>query len=442
MFAASVDAIRARTGFVIRGLLLLAVFSQAAHAQSSPGLSYGQVLTAGQINSLFASKQDVLPFSPLNRAGGTMSGKLQTAPSTINGAGFSVLPGIAPLAAANGDIWLTSSGLFVQVNGQAVQLLSSGNLGSLAAQNANNVAITGGTINGAVIGGTTPAAATFTTLAATGLTLSTPLPLTQGGCGATSALGCLTNLGLSGGTTGQVLTSNGAGTAPTFQPASPGAGAVRYDTTQGLTLAQQLQGRQNLGTRGSGILTKSAAYTVATTDAGKLIAASGTFALTLPSAASAGNGFAIEVANSGTGKVTLTPNGSDTISGLATLVVNRRESGVLVSDGTNWQVIGFSPVIISETLTETSFTRQWSTGRIEQGGTSVVTTNSGGQATVSYPLTFPTASVKPVITNGDSRVGTNTGAFTVASDSLSGFVLNAANNVNVTLRVNWRADGY
>lgn len=413
------------------------LFATAALSQSSPGLSYGQVLTAGQLNSFFASKQDVLTFQPLNRAGGTMSGKLQTAPSTINGSGFSILPGIAPSGASNGDLWLTSSGLFVQLNGQPAQLLSSVNLGTLAAQNANNVAITGGTINGTTIGGTTPAPGAFTAL-----TLGTPLALSQGGCGATSAYGCLTNLGLTGGTTGQVLTSNGTGTAPTFQPVSPGTGAVRYDTTQGLTLAQQLQGRQNLGTRGSGILTKSAAYTVATTDAGKLIAASGTFALTLPSAASAGNGFAIEVANTGTGKITLTPNGSDTISGLATLVVNRRESGVLVSDGTNWQVIGFSPVIIAETLTATSFTRQWSTGRIEQGGTSIVTTNSGGQATVSYPLTFPTASVKPVITNGDSTVGTNTGAFTVASDSLSGFVLNAANNVSVTLRVNWRADGY
>lgn len=351
------------------------------------------------------------------------------------------LSDLPSLAAARNNLGLgTAATLNV---GAVAGTVAAGNDGRIVGATQNSAAaITGGTINDTAIGSTTPAAATFTTLVANSLTLGTPLPLAQGGCGATSALGCLANLGLSGGTTGQVLTSNGAGTAPTFQPASPGTGAVRYDTTQGLTLAQQLQGRQNLGTRGSGILAKSAAYTVATTDAGKLIAASGTFALTLPSAASAGNGFAIEVANTGTGKITLTPNGSDTISGLATLVVNRRESGVLVSDGTNWQVIGFSPVIIAETLTATSFTRQWSTGRIEQGGTSIVTTNSGGQATVSYPLTFPTASVKPVITNGDSTVGTNTGAFTVASDSLSGFVLNAANNVSVTLRVNWRADGY
>lgn len=39
------------------------------------------------------------------------------------------------------------------------------NAAFFALRPANNVAITGGTINGAVIGGTTPAAATFTTLA-------------------------------------------------------------------------------------------------------------------------------------------------------------------------------------------------------------------------------------------------------------------------------------
>ena len=45
-----------------------------------------------------------------------------------------------------------------------------GVLGDMAQQNANAVAITGGAIDGATIGGTTPAAGTFTTLTATGQT--------------------------------------------------------------------------------------------------------------------------------------------------------------------------------------------------------------------------------------------------------------------------------
>lgn len=46
-------------------------------------------------------------------------------------------------------------------------------LGTLSTQNASNVAITGGTINGAVIGGSTPAAGTFTSVTTTTGTVST-----------------------------------------------------------------------------------------------------------------------------------------------------------------------------------------------------------------------------------------------------------------------------
>lgn len=41
-----------------------------------------------------------------------MSGRLVTSPSTINNAGLSIAPGIAPLSPVNGDIWATSAGLF------------------------------------------------------------------------------------------------------------------------------------------------------------------------------------------------------------------------------------------------------------------------------------------------------------------------------------------
>ena len=48
-----------------------------AFAQSSPGLITGQVPTAAQWNSYFAAKQDYQGFSPLNRAGGVMTGLLR-----------------------------------------------------------------------------------------------------------------------------------------------------------------------------------------------------------------------------------------------------------------------------------------------------------------------------------------------------------------------------
>jgi hypothetical protein len=217
---------------------------------------------------------------------------------------------------------------------------------------------------------------------------------------------------------------------------------MRLDGDGGYSLAAQLQGRQNIGARGAGILAKSAAYSVATADAGKLIAATGTWPLALPPAATAGNGFAIEVSNTGTGKITITPNGTDRIGGLATLVVNRRESGTLVSDGANWQAVGFSPVIIAESLSATSYYRQWSTGRIEQGGSSVVTTASNGTAAVAYPLAFPNVSYLPVITNGDNSAGNPVYPLAIAASTLTGFTIFAPNNGNVNLRINWRSDGY
>lgn len=105
-----------RAAIALMGCLL----SGSAIAQSSPGLTYGQVPTAGQWNGYFASKQDLLPYRPLNPAGGTLTGRLVTAPSTINAAGLNVPFGIAPSAPASGDIWTTSAGLFVRVNGVTV----------------------------------------------------------------------------------------------------------------------------------------------------------------------------------------------------------------------------------------------------------------------------------------------------------------------------------
>lgn len=83
-----------------------------------------------------------------------------TSPSTINGLSSYVLP-------AGQSITLTDP--------QGLNYLASQrtDLGSIVTQNANAVAVTGGTINGAVIGGSTPAAATVSSLKDTGITGST-----------------------------------------------------------------------------------------------------------------------------------------------------------------------------------------------------------------------------------------------------------------------------
>lgn len=98
----------------------LALSIGAAHAQTSPNLSYEQVLTPAQWNTLFANKQDVLGFSPVNSAGGVLTGRLVTAAPSGTTSGLSLTPGSTPGSPVSGDVWVTSVGMFVRVNGATV----------------------------------------------------------------------------------------------------------------------------------------------------------------------------------------------------------------------------------------------------------------------------------------------------------------------------------
>lgn len=65
----------------------------------------------------------------------------------------------------------------------------------------------------------------------------------------------------------------------------------------------------------------------------------GTF--TLPAAASVGIGWFITIKNNGSGILTVTPSGTDTIDGNATQQLQLTESISLVSNGTNWDSFGY-----------------------------------------------------------------------------------------------------
>jgi len=94
----------------------------------------------------------------------------------------------------------------------------------------NRLVVTTTGVNSTVVGATTPAAGTFTSLAATTLTLTNPLTVPNGGTGDNTfsanqvIIGGTTSTGalqqVSGGTSGYVLTSNGPTAAPTWQPES------------------------------------------------------------------------------------------------------------------------------------------------------------------------------------------------------------------------------
>lgn len=56
--------------------VLVTLLSFPVLAQSTPNFTYGQVPTVAQWNSYFAAKEDVLGYTPVNRAGDTMTGVL------------------------------------------------------------------------------------------------------------------------------------------------------------------------------------------------------------------------------------------------------------------------------------------------------------------------------------------------------------------------------
>lgn len=95
------------------------------------------------------------------------------------------------------------------------------------------------------------------------------------------------------------------------------------------------------------VIIKTSAYTVVSGDFGKLIAANptgGAFAITLPSAATIGDGSALlAIEHSGTtntNSVTITPDGSETIGGLSEYVLTGIGHTIMIaSDGADWHVV-------------------------------------------------------------------------------------------------------
>lgn len=98
----------------------------AAQAQSGCSIfTFKNVPTAGQWNDCLKTKQDSLGYQAVNQAGDSMTGRLSTIASTTFRSGFAIAPGVAPTTPVNGDIWLTSTGVFVRINGVTVGPLSA-----------------------------------------------------------------------------------------------------------------------------------------------------------------------------------------------------------------------------------------------------------------------------------------------------------------------------
>lgn len=91
-------------------------------------------LSASDLNNAFSSppvigstKPNAANFTNLNIEGSlSMVGVITTAASTTGSAGLVVNPGAVPVSPPNGAMWMTTSGLFIQVNGGTVGPLGTG----------------------------------------------------------------------------------------------------------------------------------------------------------------------------------------------------------------------------------------------------------------------------------------------------------------------------
>ncbi len=82
-------------------------------------------------------------------------------------------------------------------------------------------------------------------------------------------------------------------------------------------------------------------YTAGVTDRAKAyVWTGGLGTFTLPSAVTVGNDYFVSVRNGGTGDVTVTPQGLETVNGGATLTLQPGDSATLMTDGLNWYTLG------------------------------------------------------------------------------------------------------
>lgn len=89
-------------------------------------------------------------------------------------------------------------------------------------------------------------------------------------------------------------------------------------------------------TFGAAVLSKSANYIVTVNDRGRWIGVTGTSTITLPSAATVGDGFPLLVINLGSDVVTIDGDSSELINGALTLTLIEGDFALLNSNGTAW----------------------------------------------------------------------------------------------------------
>lgn len=208
----------------------------------------------------------------------------------------------------------------------------------------------------------------------------------------------------------------------------------------------------NNGPSGAGDLpyvAKTSAYTVLSTDKGKLIdCTSGTFTLSFSACATLGSDWATHIKNSGTGAITLDPNGAELINGTATYTLPPGTAMLLQCDGTTLRTVtvvptqlirykifdndtnGMMPASALEDITPPTFSTGLS-GLVNQcifGSSLFVAASNTAQSNVATSAdgevwtlrAMPSSKIWTISTNGSDKFIATVGGETTTAKSTNG----------------------
>jgi hypothetical protein len=298
--------------------------------------------------------------------GGTISGLGTPLPVASGGSGAATLTG-----------YLTGNGTSAYTASTTIPNTDITGLGTMSTQGADAVAITGGTANGLTIGASNPAAGIFTTLR---------FNSTLSANGST-------------GTSGQVLTSNGA-SAPTWQSIA-GSGTVTSVDVSGGTTGLTTSGGP---VTGAGTITLAGTLAIANggtgaTSAANALTALGAYPATNPS------GFGVGTVTS-VAAITLGTTGTDLSSSVAT--------------GTTTPVITLNVPTASAANRGVLSAADWTTFNNKGAGTITSVTGtapvvSSGGTTPAISMAAANTTTNGYLTSTDWNTFNNKGAGTVTS---------------------------
>jgi len=223
-----------------------------------------------------------------------------------------------------------------------------------------------------------------------------------------------------------------------------------YDTAQWVAIgALDISGHTfSISTNQTVSAQTGTTYTIADTNRGQLITASnaGSTAYTLPRAGTAAafaSGWWADLFNEGVGTVTITPTIS-TINGASTLVVKQGRGVRIVSDGTNYQAFGHSPLTDTGSGAMVLQTAPSLTAPVITGGSASALTGLGIRSTgAAFDLTLASTEVLTsgrtlTITLNDaartlSLAGNLTTAGALITSGANPLTLTTTGSTNVTL---------